>query len=58
MLKTRKNVPISLKQKQHIINLEQINLQPLIIIGIVIMVLIISTLCVAAYPNSNVPMNI
>ncbi|MBI5680110.1 MAG: hypothetical protein HZC47_04365 [Methanobacterium sp.] len=58
MIKTRKNVPISLKQRTHIINLEQINLQPFIIVGLVIMVLIISVLCVAAYPNSNVPMNI
>lgn len=58
MLKTRKNIPISLKQRKDIINLEQINLQPFIIMSIVIMVLIISVLCVAAYPNSNVPMNI
>lgn len=59
MLKTRRNVSIpDLRRKQSIINLEQINLQSCIMIGVIISLLVISILCVAAYPNSNMPVNI
>ncbi|MDI6725095.1 MAG: hypothetical protein QMD61_10665 [Methanobacterium sp.] len=59
MLKTRRNVSIpDLRRKQSIINLEQINLQSCVMIGVIISLLVISILCVAAYPNSNMPVNI
>lgn len=59
MLKTRRNVSIpDLRRKQSIINLEQINLKSCVMIGVIISLLVISILCVAAYPNSNMPVNI
>lgn len=57
MFKTSKNIT-DLKRKQSIINLGQINIYACAVIGMILIFLIISILCVAAYPNSNFPANI
>ncbi len=57
MFKTRRNVP-DLRRRQKIINLEEINLYSCIMVGIIISLFVISILCVSAYPNSNIPLNI
>lgn len=53
MLKNNRNITVDLRRKRSLVNLEQFNTQSFFIIGTVIMILIISVLCVAAYPNSN-----
>ncbi|MGZ7043374.1 MAG: hypothetical protein ACXVHS_04520 [Methanobacterium sp.] len=53
MLKNNRNFPVSLRKRKSIINLEGLNLQSFLTIGIVLMVLLISILCTAASPNSN-----
>ncbi|MGZ7046902.1 MAG: hypothetical protein ACXVH2_00695 [Methanobacterium sp.] len=53
MLKNNRNFPVSLRKRKSIINLEGLNLQSFFTIGIVLMVLLISILCTAASPNSN-----
>ncbi|MGF7118567.1 hypothetical protein [Methanobacterium oryzae] len=57
MFKTSRNSSINLKRRNTFINLKQFNPQSFAIIAMILMILVISILCVAAYPNSNMPMN-
>jgi competence protein ComGC len=53
MLKNNRNGTVDLRRRRSFMNLEQLNPQSFFIIGMIIMILIISVLCVAVYPNSN-----
>jgi competence protein ComGC len=53
MLKNSRSVSVDLRRRKSFMNLEQFNLQSFALIGMIVMILIISVLCVAAYPNSN-----
>jgi competence protein ComGC len=58
MLKNSRNVSVNLRRRRSFLNLEQFNPQSFVLIGMIVMILIISILCVAAYPNSNMPASI
>lgn len=47
-----------LRKKAEIINLRYIDIGSCVFIGLIIGILILSALCVAAYPNSNIPAGI
>jgi competence protein ComGC len=53
MLKNSRSVSVDLRRRKSFMNLEHFNPQSLALIGMIVMILIISVLCVAAYPNSN-----
>lgn len=53
MLKNSRNVAVDLRRKRSFMNLGQFNPQSFFVIGMIIMIFIISVLCVAAGPNSN-----
>lgn len=53
MLKNSRNVAVDLRRKRSLMNLGQFNPQSFFLIGMIIMIFIISVLCVAAGPNSN-----
>lgn len=58
MFKTSRNNSINLRRRHTFVNLRQFNPQSFAVIAMIIMILIISVLCVAAYPNSNMPINL
>ena len=58
MLKNSRNTSIDLRRRQSFINLEGINIASCITIAMVIMILALSALLFASYPNSNFPANI
>ena len=58
MLKNSRNISVNLRRRKSFMNLEQFNPQSFVLIGMIVMILIISILCVATYPNSNMPAGI
>lgn len=55
MLKNGRSASVDLRKRRSFINLEGLNFQFLVLIAMIVMILIISVLTVAAYPNSNMP---
>jgi len=53
MLKNSRNAAIDLRKKESIINLEEINVASCITIAMVVIMLILSAVIFASYPNSN-----
>lgn len=53
MLKNNRNNTISLRKRKSMMDFKQYNMKSFFIIGMILMVLILSILCIAAYPNSN-----
>jgi len=53
MLKNSKTVSVDLRRRRSYMALKEFNMQSFVLIGIVVLLLILSVLCVAAYPNSN-----
>lgn len=58
MFKNSRNSSINLRRRHTFVNLKQFNPQSFAIIAMIVMILVISIMCVAAYPNSNIPANI
>ncbi len=53
MLKNNRNIAVDLRRRKSYINLDQFNHQSIAIIGMIVMIMIVSILCVSAFPNSN-----
>ena len=53
MLKNSKSVSADLRRRRSYMALKEFNMQSFVLIGMVVLLLILSVLCVAAYPNSN-----
>jgi hypothetical protein len=58
MLKTSRNISVDLRRRRSFVNLEEINMGSCITIAAVIIILVLSVLLFASYPNSNIPVNI
>lgn len=54
MIKNNRNIHGDLRRKRTLLNLEHVNMQSFILTGIIIIILFVSVMCVAAFPNSNV----
>ncbi len=53
MFKSSRNARVDLRRRRSLIDLRNVNNESLLFITAILMVLIISILCVAAAPNSN-----
>ncbi len=53
MFKSSRNTRVDLRRRKSLIDLRNVNNESLLFITAILMVLIISILCVAAAPNSN-----
>jgi hypothetical protein len=58
MLKTSRNISVDLRRRRSFVNLEEINIASCITVAAVVIILVLSVLIFASYPNSNIPVSI